>query len=62
MTINRHGCQVLVSKENESVFIKYNNLTLPAIKGFTQPQIVTMLSICDSKDQMLAILNAVTKN
>jgi len=41
--------------------ITYNNLTLPVIRGFSEGQITDLVSVCETKEQILAILNAVTK-
>jgi len=58
---NKFDCRIFIGDENGVVSVTYNGLTYPAVKRFSQTQILTMLSICSSKEQVLCILNAVTK-
>ena len=68
----KHNTRIIMSKLTklniEVVFstsgpltITYNNLTLPVIIGFSEGQITDLVSVCETKEQILAILNAVTK-
>lgn len=42
--------------------IRYNNLSLPVVKGFTEAQIFQLMGIAESKEQCLTLLNAITDN
>jgi hypothetical protein len=61
MLFTKFDCRIFIRNKDGVVSVTYNGLTYPAVKRFSQTQILTMLSICSNKEQVLCILNAVTK-
>ena len=59
-TLTKLGVEVTFSTK-APLTLTYNKLTLPVIRNFTKGQITSLISVCDSKEQILAIINAVTK-
>lgn len=59
-TLTKLGVEITFSTR-PPLSITYNNLTLPVIRGFSEAQIIGLISFCQTKEQILAMLNAVTK-
>lgn len=59
-TLTKCGVSITFS-DKAPLTLTYNNLSLPVIRNFTKTQIIGLIAVCDSKEQILVIINAVTK-